>query len=105
MRLRPYGLGDSVIQMHLPRCALGTPAMPPELVRSRPSRQMTFRPSFDRFATPILDFANAKRLRLPISTIYRNAILLVFAALFVSLPSSAQTSILTQHYDTGRTGQ
>jgi Legume lectin domain/Chitobiase/beta-hexosaminidase C-terminal domain len=66
---------------------------------------MTFRPSFDRFAKPILDFANARRLRLPTSTIYRNAFLLVFAALFVSLPSSAQTSILTQHYDTGRTGQ
>src|SRR5450755_1722653 len=79
--------------------------MRPDVVRPRPSRQMTFRSSFDRFAKPIPDFANTRRPRLSISTIPRNALLLVFAALFVSLPSSAQTSILTQHYDTGRTGQ
>jgi len=66
---------------------------------------MTFRSSFDSFAKPFLDFANARPLRLTIPTFTRNVLLLVFAALLVSLPSSAQTSILTQHYDTGRTGQ
>jgi Legume lectin domain/Chitobiase/beta-hexosaminidase C-terminal domain len=66
---------------------------------------MTFRSSFNTFAKLILDFANARPSRLPISTIPRNVVLLVFAALLVSLPSFAQTSILTQHYDTARTGQ
>jgi hypothetical protein len=66
---------------------------------------MTFRSIFDRFAKPNLDFGNARRPSLPISTVLRNALALVFAALLVSLPSSAQTSILTQHYDTARTGQ
>jgi hypothetical protein len=82
---------------------------------------MRFRSSFDRFANPALDFLGARQLnagfaagrplmvdfsaRSPISPISRNAVLLVFAALLLSLPSSAQTSILTQHYDTARTGQ
>lgn len=39
------------------------------------------------------------------STIFRIAFLLSFEALVASLPTFAQTSILTQHYDTARTGQ
>jgi hypothetical protein len=66
---------------------------------------MTFRSSLDDFASLILDSVNRRRLGSPISAIPRNALLLVFAALLLSLPSSAQTSILTQHYDTARTGQ
>jgi hypothetical protein len=53
---------------------------------------MTFRLSFARFAKAV-------------SRVCCQTLLLIFTALVVSLPSSAQTSILTQHYDTARTGQ
>src|SRR5277367_5905838 len=66
---------------------------------------MTFRSSLNSFAKPMLDSVNPRRLSSPISAIPRNVLLLVFAALLLSLPSSAQTSILTHHYDTARTGQ
>src|SRR5208283_5642867 len=76
-----------------------------ELIRPRRPIQMTFRPSFNSATKPILDSTNRRRPSSPISAIPRNLLLLVFAALLVSLPSSAQTSILTHHYDTARTGQ
>jgi hypothetical protein len=44
----------------------------------------------------------SKRL---IRSVCRKVALLVFTALFTSIAASAQTSILTQHYDTSRTGQ
>src|SRR6202050_5582105 len=82
---------------------------------------MKFRSSHNRFAKPAVDFLNAglpnasfaawqariveSSASFPTPIISRNALLLVFAALLMSLPSSAQTSILTQHYDAARTGQ
>lgn len=82
---------------------------------------MKFRSSFNRFAKPALEFCMARQhtagfaarrplmvefpRRFPIPIISRNAVLLVLATLLMSLPSSAQTSILTQHYNTARTGQ
>ncbi len=59
--------------------------------------------------TPILcsslqSFVGAYRLR-SFLIIFRYAALVLFAALLTSVSVSAQTSILTQHYDAGRTGQ
>jgi Malectin domain/Legume lectin domain/Chitobiase/beta-hexosaminidase C-terminal domain/Fn3 associated len=48
--------------------------------------------------------SSARTLR-HVLMIIRYAILVLLAALLTSVPLSAQTSILTQHYDTARTGQ
>src|ERR1700689_3502317 len=49
-------------------------------------------------------FPSAYRLR-SFLMIFRSAALVLLAAFLTSVSVSAQTSILTQHYDTGRTGQ